>query len=315
MDLAVNSNSPIYYYLMGGAVLWMVAFSLLRVEAKEVEIVKFDTSRVWLLNGDVTITTENVNILAPRGIYYEDKEMGFLMDTVVFSTDSTLIVSDTLWYQEEGRFRFVNFASVTQPGRFLGSHSMEVVGDSVYLSGPLFVSLYKNGAAFCGDTGIFDLKEHRGKIWENAGATLQRAESLHVNADTFYFFGDTLWAIGDVNVNTSKFEARGDTFFLLPGEREYGVIWGSTHIKSKSELIDALSLSFYVEKGKISLLTASGDVTIESKSEEGMTVLKSGYAEFSIGQEGELESLSAFSGVSGNYVKKGSEESDVGPEG
>lgn len=315
MDLAVSPIIPIYYYLMGGAVLWMVAFSLLRVEAKEVQIVTIDTSRAWLLYGGVNIASEDIDIIAPRGIYYEEREMGYLMDTVVFSTDSTLIVSDTLWYWQKGKFRFVNFASVTQPGRFLGSYSMEVDGDSVFLSGPLFIDLYKSAISFEGDTGFFNLKRHWGKIWGNAEARFVKVESLRVCADSFYFYGDTLWAIGKVLMNTSNFEAEGDTFYFSPGNEEFGTLWGSTHIKGRREDIDAFSLVFHIEEGKINLLTASGDVKIESESEEGLTKLESQYAEFSIGPDGKLISLDAVSGVKGNYVKKSGEGKDVGPKG
>ncbi len=298
---------------MGGAVIWMVAISLLRVEAKEVQIVSLDTSRAWVLVGDVTVTTEKVRIYAPRGIYYEGREMGYLSDTVVFSSDSTLIVSDTMYYWQSERFLFTNYATVLQPKRFLGAEQIDVVGDYAYLSGPIYVNLLSSNTTFWGDTGVFDIGNKRGKIWRDARLEIRKSDSIKVEADSFYFFEDTLWAVGNVKLKTSKFSVVGDTFYFRPGEKSFAAIWGDTEIKAKNETISTKSISFFTKDGKVEALYASGDVDVLSNSKEGSTELRSSYSEFHFGPAGKLEGISAYSNVKGVY-RKGEGDEDVGPK-
>lgn len=180
--------------------------------ADKMIITETPSGRAIELIGHVRVQATRADITARKGIYYEASKLSILYgDALVKGPDYT-ISSDTLRYIPRPEYLYLSGrAFLDDRYRTIASKTIEVIGDSSVARGEVAIYVKDKDVRIYGDTGYYDLKEKKGHLVGNPRAVIMRQDTMVIRGDVFYMVKDTIWAAGNVTVQSEGTMAWGDT--------------------------------------------------------------------------------------------------------
>jgi lipopolysaccharide export system protein LptA len=180
--------------------------------ADKMIITETPSGRAIELIGRVRVQATKADITARTGIYYEASKLSILYGNALVKGPDYTISSDTLRYIPKPEYLYLSGKAFLEDRyRTIASRTIEVIGDSSVARGAVEIYLKDKDVRIYGDTGYYDLKEKRGRLIGNPKALIQRRDTMLITGDTFYMLKDTVWAVGNVIVETAGTKAWGDT--------------------------------------------------------------------------------------------------------
>jgi len=175
-------------------------------------ITETPSGRAIELIGRVRVQATKADITAKMGIYYEASKLSILYGNALVKGPDYTISSDTLRYIPNPEYLYLSGKALLDDRyRTIAARTIEVIGDSSVAKGAVEIYLKDKDVRIYGDTGYYDLNEKKGRLIGNPRAVIQRKDTMLIRGDVFYMVKDTIWAAGNVIVESGGTKAWGDT--------------------------------------------------------------------------------------------------------
>jgi lipopolysaccharide export system protein LptA len=242
------------------------------LEAGRIEVLREGGKEIYFLREGVEIKIDGKVVKSREGWYIEKEGEALLWDSVSLKTPNYEITADSLFYWERGkRISFIGNVTVKDGKREIRTVRLDALGDTVYLSGE--VILTSGNIKIFGREGIYYLSNGYGIIRDSPHASIMRSETLEVRSSEMMFHSDTFWAYEDVNFEGKNIKGAGDSLIYLENQ-ETGLLKGKTKIFFDRGEAEADSVRWILEDGLIREVEFRGNVTLTTKSEEGVLTIK-----------------------------------------
>ncbi len=276
-----------------------------RVEAGQMDIVLRGGDRVMHMSGGVRISTEDATISSMRGEYIEERKFALLLDSVRMDGEGFVVRSDTLKYwMGSDRMVFSGRVRAEDETRSLETHVLEFCREEGSLLGDVRIAFKKKDTWFHGSAGTYDLGDEEARLFGHPEALILRGDTLYVQADTFRFHGDTVFGGPNVVFEMEGTEGGGE-FLTFVGD--VGTLRGKGWMRWDGGSAQGDTLWFTVDEEGMREVTFSGDVRLETESEEGTLTLEGPWMRASI-VGGRLSNLEALWLERGVYTERTQEE-------
>ncbi|MEO0248506.1 MAG: hypothetical protein ABIN58_02960 [candidate division WOR-3 bacterium] len=180
--------------------------------ADKMIITETPSGRAIELIGRVRVQATKADITAKMGIYYEASKLSILYGNALVKGPDYTISSDTLRYIPKPEYLYLSGKAFLEDRyRTIASKTIEVIGDSSVARGAVEIYVKEKDVRIYGDTGYYDLKEKKGHLVGSPRAVIQREDTMIIRGNVFYMIKDTIWAVGNVVVQSEGTMAWGDT--------------------------------------------------------------------------------------------------------
>lgn len=285
--------------------------------ADKMIITETPSGRAIELIGRVRVQATKANIIARRGIYYEASKLSILYGDALIKGPDYTISSDTLRYIPRPEYLYLSGrAFLDDRYRTIGSKTIEVIGDSSVARGAVEIYIKDKDVRIYGDTGYYDLKEKKGHLVGSPRAVILRQDTMVIRGDVFYMVKDTIWATGNVTVQSERTVAWGDTLSAFEQDTselasdsarpktEIATLTGACRVQWETGWATSDTVKMTSVDGKVKTMDFISNATVHR--EEGGTLIQVAGAKVIaiFDEEGEVSDVFAERLTSGFYREK-----------
>lgn len=199
------------------------------------DIERGDSGYVYTLVGHVWVKTEEYEITAGRGKYYEQDSLSELWKDVVVRGRNYILKSDYLKYRSPDEYLLLEGKVFLEDSlRRIKSRWIEVIRKVARAKGDVYVFLKNRNVSVEGDSAIYNINSGVGTIWGDISIQILRdGDTVHIDTRMLHVEKENFTAIPLIKLTSSTEEASGDTlhYILNRDSTETAIIKGNAFVR------------------------------------------------------------------------------------